>query len=219
MQLLLFLTKAAFISLSGVLAPGPVTAATLAAAGRSRHAGAMIALGHGLVELPLMIVIVRSMKALYRQGSDQVGPVLLHQSVRIGISLAGGLLLALMALRMFRDAAHSAANPAKASRRGPLITGVLLTAGNPYFLLWWTTIGLALATQAVELGPWAFVLFAVVHWCCDLLWLELLSLAGHAGAQIWSSRTQKIILQVCAVALLFFGGTFVADAVRQLMNR
>ena len=53
-----FLLTATAISLSGVLAPGPMTAATLAAGTRSRHAGAIIALGHGVVEFPLMLVII-----------------------------------------------------------------------------------------------------------------------------------------------------------------
>jgi len=202
---LLFLAKAALISLSGVLAPGPVTAATLAAAARSRHAGALIALGHGIVELPLIFIIVQGMGAIFR-----------HERVTIGIALAGGALLAIMGLQMFRDAAR-AADPAQASARGPLLTGVMLTAGNPYFLLWWATVGLTLASQALDLGGWAFVLFALVHWSCDLFWLELLGLAGHKGAQIWSARTQKIIMQFCALALLFFGATFVVDAVRRLM--
>ena len=58
MELVLFLGKVIMISLSGVMAPGPVTAVVIASGARNRYAGILMALGHGIVEFPLMIVIV-----------------------------------------------------------------------------------------------------------------------------------------------------------------
>lgn len=53
-----FLVTTVAISLSGVMAPGPITAATLAAGTRSRHAGVLVALGHLVIELPLVLLLV-----------------------------------------------------------------------------------------------------------------------------------------------------------------
>ena len=72
--------------------------------------------------------------------------------------------------------------------------GIILTGANPYFLVWWATVGLALTTQAVELGLLAFALFSVVHWLCDLVWLEALSLASHKGTELLGGRVQRIVL-------------------------
>lgn len=47
--ILVFGAEAAGISLSGVMAPGVITAATLAAGTRNPHAGALVAVGHGIV--------------------------------------------------------------------------------------------------------------------------------------------------------------------------
>ena len=58
MLLSAFLLEAVLISLSGVIAPGPVTAVTVSKGTKSPHAGAMIALGHGIVEIPLMILML-----------------------------------------------------------------------------------------------------------------------------------------------------------------
>ena len=58
MNLFLFLVQVVTISLSGVMAPGPVTAAANAMGARNRFAGAIIAVGHGIVEFPLMILII-----------------------------------------------------------------------------------------------------------------------------------------------------------------
>ena len=55
-ELAVFLFKAFVISLSGVLAPGPMTAAAVGHGVRSRHAGALMAVGHAVVEFPLSSV-------------------------------------------------------------------------------------------------------------------------------------------------------------------
>ena len=52
-----FLVQAVLISLTGVMAPGPITAVTIAKGSESKHAGAWIAIGHGVVEFPLMVLI------------------------------------------------------------------------------------------------------------------------------------------------------------------
>jgi threonine/homoserine/homoserine lactone efflux protein len=198
-----FLLQSIVISMSGVLAPGPVTAAALAAGARRRHAGALIAAGHGVVEFPLVLLIMAG-----------VGSVLASRGFRIGIGLVGGAFLVTMGIQMLRSASAPAAVADTGKRRYPLLTGIVLTAGNPYFLVWWATVGLTLTAQAMEIGILAFGLFALVHWLCDLTWLEVLSLASHKGSRVLGGRVQRIVLGVCAVALLAFGVMFIAGAVR-----
>ena len=202
----IFLFEAAAISLSGVLAPGPVTAATLAAGTRQRHAGALVAIGHGLVEFPLMALIMVGM-----------GVVFELRGVRIGIGLAGGAFLVFMGVQMLRSLTRPAEAAEAPKKANPVWTGVVLTGGNPYFLLWWATVGLALATRALHLGATAFALFAIVHWLCDLIWLEALSLASHRGSQLLGGRIQRIVLIVCGVALVAFGLLFAWDAAKNLL--
>ena len=49
----LFLASVLLISLSGVLMPGPLFAVTVRKAAKSKFSGALIAVGHGIVEFPL----------------------------------------------------------------------------------------------------------------------------------------------------------------------
>ena len=197
MDLIAFLAQAVLISLSGVMAPGPVTAVTLGMGARNRHAGALVAVGHGIVEFPLM--------ALLCVG---VGQVFQIPQVRIGIGLAGGVMLLLMGIGMLRESRKVHDLTPATAKRGPLLTGVVLSAGNPYFLLWWATVGLALATRAAEFGILAFAAFAVVHWLCDLVWLEALSWTSHKGTKLLGVRSQKIVLAICGAALVVFAGVF-----------
>jgi len=187
--------------MSGVLAPGPMTAATLAAGARNRHAGLLLALGHGVVEIPLMLLILVGIDALLKPPA-----------ARAAIGLVGGALLLVMGAGMLRAMRRPPALQAPSIRRGPLMTGILMTGGNPYFLLWWATIGLALAAQAAALGAMAFAIFAGLHWVCDAAWLELLSQASHRGSKVFGPRSEKIILGVCGVAMIGFGVKFVYDA-------
>ena len=200
-SLITFILQAVAVSLSGVIAPGPVTAATLAAGTRWRHAGALVAVGHGIVEFPLMLLIMAGTSTLFAS-----------KGVTIGIGLVGGAFLILMGSQMLRSLGKNQDQTGIKAARNPILTGVILTVGNPYFLLWWVTVGLALATRALALGALAFGMFAIVHWLCDLVWLEALSLASFKGTRLLGQRSQKVVLAVCSAALILIGLAFIFDA-------
>jgi threonine/homoserine/homoserine lactone efflux protein len=201
MALLTFILTIVGISLSGVMAPGPITAATLAAGARNRHAGAWICVGHIAVELPLILIL-----------AGGLGTFLESEGIRAWIGLVGGLVLLLMGLQLLASLRKSEVSSAATVDRHPLWIGIVLSGANPYFLLWWATVGLMLTSQAMEFGVFALVLFAMLHWACDLGWLEVLSFAGFKGSEAFGRRSQKVIAAVCAVALVGFGVKFIYDA-------
>ena len=208
MELLLFLFGVVGISLSGVIAPGPVTATTIAMGSRNRHAGALIAIGHGIVEFPLMVLIVL--------GADRI---LKSATAQIIIGLAGGAFLLIMGAQMLKASRTLDQQTADSqAKRTPILAGIVLSAGNPYFLLWWATVGLGIATTAGKLGAWAFVLFALVHWLCDLVWLWALSWASYKGSTLLSEKLQKTVLVVCALFILAFGVYFLISASLSLLS-
>ena len=202
MSLVFFLFKVFVISLSGVMAPGPMTAAAVVMGGRNRYAGSLISVGHIIVEFPLMVLIMLGMDRILKSTGTQ-----------IVIGLAGGVFLIIMAGQMLMSLKGVQAGRVKHHKAGPVVTGILLSVGNPYFLLWWATIGLALATDARELGVWAFGLFAIVHWLCDLVWFSVLSWASFKGSELSGGRSQKIVLLVCSAALIVFGVIFIYRAI------
>jgi len=196
-----FLLQAVVISLSGVMAPGPVTAVTLAAGTRSRHAGALMAVGHGIVEFPLMLLIMAGMGTLFQL-----------RGVTTGIGFVGGAFLLFMGAQILAGLSKRVDPTDKYVGKSPVWIGIILTGGNPYFLLWWATVGLALTTRALRFGPTAFALFAVIHWLCDLIWLETLSWASFKGARTLGLKSQRIVLAICALALILVGLIFLYDA-------
>jgi threonine/homoserine/homoserine lactone efflux protein len=202
--LISFILQAVVVSLSGAIAPGPVTAATLAAGTRSRHAGGLVGIGHMIVEAPVLLLIAAGMSRL-----------LIGKPVAIGIGLLGGTLLIVMAMQLLRSIGQPDDCGGAPKPGSPILTGIVLTAGNPYFLLWWVTVGLAFATRAVELGALALVTFAIVHWLCDVVWLEILSFTSFKGTRLFGHRTQRIVLALCSFSMLAIGLAFLIDAGRK----
>ncbi len=184
-----------------------MTAATIAQGTRNRWAGALISVGHGIVEIPLIFALMLGACIL----SSQIN------AVKIMIGLAGGGFLLWMGAGMLRQLRNTQADQSRNFKSGFITTGIILSATNPYFLLWWATVGLNLALGAKDLGLWALVVFAIVHWMCDLIWLSILSFTAfymNKGAGIFSKNFEKAILIFCGIALLVFGVKFMIDAVR-----
>lgn len=205
MPLLLFLFEAVLISLSGVMAPGPITAVTVGKGSESPHAGAMVAIGHGVVEFPLMVLILYGFGYLLGQFY-----------VKALAALVGGLFLFMMAVGMFRSLKEAEVSSSKYTR-SPLIAGIILSLGNPYFLLWWATVGATLILRSVSFGVAGFLVFALFHWLCDFFWCYLLSALSFRGGQFCGRRFQQVLFAVCGVLLLFFSGKLILDAIRMLL--
>ena len=205
--LIVFMVTVVGISLSGVMAPGPITAATIAEGMRSRHAGGWVAVGHAVVELPLMLLLVVG-----------VGQVFEQHAVRVTIALIGGVFLLWFGVRMLMAIKRQQDAGPPPAHRHPFWAGVILTGANPYFLLWWATIGLEMITRAVEFGAAVFVLFAIVHWLCDLVWYEVLSWASFGGSRLLAGRGAKWVLAVCGAVMLAFGVMFLYDGGSRLLT-
>jgi threonine/homoserine/homoserine lactone efflux protein len=206
-EVALLLGQVVIISLSGVLAPGPVTAVTIGLGTRSRHAGALVAIGHAIIEMPLMVAIVLG-----------VGTILTARWFQVSAGAAGGLSLTFMGAMMLWGTRRvtAVARPEVPATSGPLWAGLVLTLANPYFFIWWATVGLAFATRAAEMGTIVFALFAIVHWLCDFFWLEVLSNASHSGAQLMGATSRRVLLGACGITMVGFGGWFIVDVLREL---
>jgi threonine/homoserine/homoserine lactone efflux protein len=192
----LFLLSAAGISLSGVMLPGPLTAATIAKGYREQNAGIFIALGHAVIELPLMALIYFGFAHFF--ASPEAKKV---------IGLAGGLMLIAMGSVVVRNIKKAQGEAADLPYNS-LVTGIMMTGANPYFFLWWATIGIALIATAAGFGIWGLVVFAVVHWSCDLVWEQFISMSVFRTKHLWTQKVQRIVFGVCALVLVGFGVWF-----------
>jgi len=202
----LFLSSVALISLSGVLLPGPLFAVTIEKASKRQTAGALIAVGHGIVEFPIMFLIYF---VLSQFSVPDVVPV--------AVGLVGGLLMMFMGVQAFRNR-HRTAEAHVSSKRDSLFAGIWTTAANAGFVLWWLTIGTALVLNAKLFGLVGFSVFAGVHWLCDFLWYTAVAFLIFKSRRFWTERVHQGITFFCVAVFVGFGAYFFGSALWQAVS-
>ncbi len=211
---LFFLFGGAFvIGLSGAMMPGPVLTATIGETVRlGFRAGPLIVLGHALVELALLAVVVAGLGGWLR------APGVLGL-----LGVVGGSALVAMGAQTIRTSgaaarARAAAEsaPTPAPRLGPVAAGMALSVSNPYWLLWWATIGLHYAAQALQRGPAGLGAFYAGHILSDLAWYSLVAAAVAAGRRVCPPWVHRWVLAGCGLALAALGAFFFGDGLGTL---
>ena len=197
----LFLGSVIAISLTGVMMPGPVTAVTVTRGALRREAGALVALGHGIIEIPLILLIYLGFASFLKLPE-----------VKIGVGLAGGVVLLWMAWSMFRTKI-TALDEKRDLPHGSIIAGAATTAASPYFFLWWATVGAALLVNASAFGKTGVLAFGAVHWLCDLVWLFFISWVIFKSKRLWTPKVSSIVFGVCAAVLAGFGVWFIYSGI------
>jgi threonine/homoserine/homoserine lactone efflux protein len=205
-SLVALLATVTAISLTGVMAPGPVTAVTVTKGAGRKEAGALVALGHGIVELPMIVLIWLGFAT-----------VMSAPGMKAAVGIAGGAMLLWMGIGMLRT------NPESFQERrdvasGCVLAGLTTTVANPYWFVWWATVGAALVASAGAWGILGIAAFAVTHWLCDVGWLSFLSWGVFTSRRFWTPRVHRTMLAVCGIALLGFGVYFLASGTGALVR-
>ncbi len=197
------------VSVTGALSPGPLTFATLSE-GRTGgwRDGFKVAVGHMAVELPLVILLTLGL-----------GTVISRPAVRAGAGLLGGAFLmyyALLQLRSLRAGGDSSS--ALPSFSSPYLLGAALSGLNPFFLLWWATIGAKLIVDSLTVipSPAASVAFLYpLHVWLDYAWLSFVAWLGWKGRELGDRATTAMSLVFSAI-MIYFGVVFLLEGLRWL---
>lgn len=214
MELLAIFSSSFVLGLSGAMMPGPMLTVTIGeSARRGFKAGPLIVLGHGLLELLLVLPLILGL-----------AEVLTMPRVGSTIAIVGGLFLLYMGWGMARDAylgkitldlsgktAGSHPNDAGPAPRGmhPVLAGSVVSLSNPYWSIWWATVGLGYITLSLEKGTLGLAAFYTGHILSDLVWFCLIAGAVVAGRKFISTRVYRGILVACGIFLLWLGGMFI----------
>ena len=190
------------ISFSGVMMPGPVFAMTLAKSYKSPWAGPQIALGHAVIEVPLILLIYFGFARFFE-----------NNIVQLVLSIAGGSMIIWLGISMFRARAE-VVQKGKDLPYNAFVGGILTTALNPYFVLWWATIGSMLVMKFTAFGITGLVVFIIVHWACDLGWLSFLSNLIYRTHKLWTRKFHEGLFIACSMLLIGFGSWFLISGLR-----
>jgi threonine/homoserine/homoserine lactone efflux protein len=105
--------------------------------------------------------------------------------------------------------------------------GALVSATNPYWVVWWATVGMTFVTKALARGLPGVCTFAVGHVSSDAAWLLLLgALIALTGQRLGTDNiVYRVLIIVCGAFLLVIGIYFLVAAmapnfsVRRLLRR
>lgn len=194
MGLYSFIAGVVLISLSGVIAPGPLLAATLAEGKRNPFSGIAISFGHAAVEIPIII------------GLFLFGTLAFIDGIKMYISIAGGFVFLYMAYNETRSKGEPA--PSKG-----FVTGIAMSSLNPYFIIWWLTIGFSLIIESATFGLIGLLLFIIAHEACDFAWLGGVSMATFYSSKTFGPKIEKTLSAVSVTMLAVFGVYFIVSGI------
>ncbi|MDE1861759.1 MAG: LysE family transporter [Thaumarchaeota archaeon] len=186
------------------MAPGPLFASNVAYGIKGGwKSGIKMAYGHTLVELPLVILI--------GIGAVSLGT---FPQFREYVSILGAASLFVFAGLQIRST-YLGQTAKQRHSRGPFLAGVVLSGLNPFFIVWWLTIGVKLISDAIVLYSLIGIgLVFVFHIWMDYAWLGVVGLMSSRGSHIFSIRDYKIFMVALSVVLVYYGITFLLDALR-----
>lgn len=199
----LFITSVVLISFSGVLLPGPLFAVTLEKAAKRKSAGLLIAIGHGVVEIPLIFIIY-----------FWLSQVTIPDIISIIIAISGGLLMMYMGINAYRN--RNKEIQYDSAKSDSFLSGIWTTAANAGFILWWLTIGTTLVLNAKIFGFIGFSIFATIHWLCDFVWYTAIAFLIYKSQKFWNEKINNIIFLFCFLVFFGFGAWFFTSGIFSL---
>ncbi|HNS33337.1 MAG TPA: LysE family transporter [bacterium] len=190
------------IALAGALAPGPLLTAVVAKSPKyGFKTGPLLMIGHAVAEILMIAVIVSGFSRFMEN------PLLIKM-----IALLGGIILIFFGLGMIRKT-PSLSTETATSKNGvsnlPFL-GMTVSMSNPYWTIWWFTIGLGLVLAAQKAGFLALLVFFLGHILADIGWYSIVSFAVSRGRKFISDRIYRGIMKTCGAILTGFGIYFIS---------
>jgi len=204
MELFFIFLNSFIVGFSGAMMPGPLLAVGIAETPRHGwKTGPIISVGHAIAEIAVVIVL-----------SLGIAAVTDNSLVTKIIGIVGGAALILMGAMMIYDIIRGRVNydepgNAKGSSQKLAGKGIMATLSNPYWFIWWATVGLAFIVQSKEFGWVGPVVFYFGHILSDFVWYTVVTVLLWKGKNLLMGKGFKVLIITCALFLLFLGGRFI----------
>jgi len=207
-QLLTIFVSSFVIALSGAMMPGPLLTVTINESSRRAFiAGPLLIAGHAVLELALVIALLLGL-----------APVFSMPLVFSATAIGGAIILLWMAFNMFRTLPTLTLSweGGKVSGTHPIASGILMSVANPYWFIWWGTIGLGYIMYSMQFGLWGVAFFFAGHISADLIWYSIISFAVAGGRHFLTDRVYRAVIAACAAFLVLFAFFFAVAGFRKL---
>lgn len=199
------------MSLATVAVPGPITlVATRLALTRGLAAAVWFLAGTTVLDVALFC----SLAAGAAPSLRRIGALPLVEIVG-GLALVWGGLASLRSAPRTREPRRIYQQAESAGTKRSFLLGLLVSAGNPHYWIWWATAGLAFVEAARAHGApgMAWMLGALITGVIS--WYVPLLVALRHGQSLLSPRAERVVTRGMGVALVVLGaGLVTLGAVR-----
>jgi threonine/homoserine/homoserine lactone efflux protein len=187
------------VGISGAMMPGPLLVYTVAESlKKGWKTGYYVIIGHAIVEVLLMVLLAAGVATLMASANFVTW-----------ISLSGGAYMIYSGLGLHRSRWNLSNHPLE-SRYGTVVGGMMFTALNPGFPIWWATAGARLLLEGMKVGGLSgAILVFVGHWVADFGYFLLVSLLVAKGRETLLEKYVAPVKKILASALIAIGAYFI----------
>jgi threonine/homoserine/homoserine lactone efflux protein len=208
-ELITIFVSSFVIAFSGAMMPGPLLTATISESSqRGFIAGPLLIAGHGILEIILLAALVLGL-----------APFLQRNDVFAAVAIAGSIILLWLALGMFRALPKLtlSLNTGKTKSGSLIKNGAILSIANPYWIVWWATIGFGYVIYSWSFGIAGIVFFFMGHILADFVWYSAVSSAVGKGRHLFTDGFYRWVIGTCAVVLILFACYFFYAGVQKII--
>ena len=200
-----FAATVIILTASGALAPGPLFIVTITHGAKSgTKSGIIFSIAHTIIEFTLVMLLALGLLTVANEPT-----------VRLAVGVAGGAALIVFGSLQVRSSLKETneTKTEKTAKRNLFLIGLALTGLNPYFIIWWLTIGANLIILSLEFAGIAGVIFMYIcHVWVDYTWLTLVATLAKKSTKILRHKWYRIMIAIFGAILIYFGLTFLTDA-------
>ena len=207
MDILSFVITVVLVTISGALAPGPLFFATISHGTKhGAKSGLIFSVAHTAVEFTLIMFFALGLLTIASEPS-----------VKLVIGMAGGVVLIAFGIIQIHNSIKFNQDEAKkdqSSYRHLFLIGLAFTGLNPYFILWWLTVGAQLIIISLEFEALVGVVFMYLcHVWMDYVWLTAVAHFARRGTNIVGLKWYRVLMILFGIILIYFGYSFLIAAI------
>lgn len=206
--------SALLIGFSGAMMPGPMLGITIDGSIKKGYvAGPLVVLGHGILELTLVTVMAFGLKDFF--GNPTVAGF---------IGVFGGAFLGWMGFDMVKSSIQKTVSLARqigknTKGKNLVLAGVVVSATNPYFILWWASTGMESIRQAYAFGLIGILFFFAGHILSDFTWFSAISVAFSRGQKLINDTIYRWLILLLGLFIMVFSIYFISSGWGMLFGR
>jgi len=195
------------IAISGALMPGPLLAVTVRHTSRQGFIAApMVVLGHAVLEAVLLTLLMLGLIE-WLKGDVSIAVVSITGSCML-LWMAVGMAKEARTIRFQTEKENAAKFSTSVGKLRIVADGIFSSLANPYWFLWWATIGLSYLLLAQDKGTSGVMAFFFGHISADMVWYFIVGWVVSAGRGWFADRAYRVAISVCAAFLVFCACSF-----------